>query len=453
MKQRYTLFLLILVGLSFIFGWVGCRPSISAYRPSLGKVDVGNFQAFGDGYSAGFANTDTESPQSLLGLYADAQSFAFPALMATQFNLIRNVSFNQHLATDAGSGYYYLTEATQSNCPDRLIQSQIERADALPEWQVGPDASLYATIDNWALPHVKIADITQNDLTTTEKIFMGRLSPTGSVNMTYLDHVQQAEPSFFTLWMGTRDILEYAISGGANPAYPLTPPAEFAKNFARLLDSLHSPGQSGPLGIIGNIPDVTVFPFFHHISHTFSNSEFCDDDPLPLYIRRSSNSGESVEAIQSDYILLRAKDRIGEIDPAPGNPLPKGLDPENPLPESWVLDFEEAYQLRLHVEAYNDIIDSLIQSHNASLSTPAFVKVDLYNLFQNLNASGITLNGLEITNEYLLGGIFSLDGLYLTPRGQALIANEFINAINQAPQWSATVPFLNITDYQGVVFP
>ncbi|MEL6131858.1 MAG: hypothetical protein AAFR59_00690, partial [Bacteroidota bacterium] len=453
MKQLYTLFITVVIGCSLFLGLWGCKPSISAFDPSLGEVEVDNFRAFGDGYTAGFSNTGIENPQSLRGLYAEAQSFAFPALMADQFALIQTLDFVQHFAADAGSGYNYLTEATQSSCPNKLIQATIDSEASLPDWQESPSEAIYPTISNWGIPHMKMADVAQNDLNTTERAFMRRMEMSGSPSMTYVDHAKATQPSFFTLWMGTRDLLDYAISGGANPAYPLTPPEVFAENLAKLLDSLHAPGQLGPMGVIGNIPDVTLFPFFHHLPHTYSNSEFCKEEPLPLYIFRSSNLGEPTAAIQSDYILLRAQGKIGQLTPSPGTPFPQGLHPENPLPENWVLDFEEAYQLRLHVEAYNEIIDSLIQVHNQALSVPVLVKADLYTLFQNLHETGITLNGLEITSEYLVGGIFALDGLYLTPRGQALVANQFIDAINQAPRWSATVPFLNITDYQGVVFP
>ena len=45
--------------------------------------------------------------------------------------------------------------------------------------------------------------------------------------------------------------------------------------------------------------------------------------------------------------------------------------------------------------------------------------------------SGIQYNGVKYTATFVTGGAFSLDGVHLTGRGYAVIANEFIKAINK----------------------
>jgi hypothetical protein len=49
------------------------------------------------------------------------------------------------------------------------------------------------------------------------------------------------------------------------------------------------------------------------------------------------------------------------------------------------------------------------------------------------------------------GGAYSLDGLNLTPRGNALLANEFIKAINRT--YKSSIPEIIATKYSGVIFP
>jgi hypothetical protein len=44
-----------------------------------------------------------------------------------------------------------------------------------------------------------------------------------------------------------------------------------------------------------------------------------------------------------------------------------------------------------------------------------------------------------------------LDGIHLTPRGNAIIANTFIDAINS--KYSASVPHADVTKYSGLKFP
>jgi hypothetical protein len=53
--------------------------------------------------------------------------------------------------------------------------------------------------------------------------------------------------------------------------------------------------------------------------------------------------------------------------------------------------------------------------------------------------------------EFVTGGLFSLDGVHLTGQGYAIIANEFIHAINDT--YGASVPTVSVTEYPGVQFP
>ena len=65
--------------------------------------------------------------------------------------------------------------------------------------------------------------------------------------------------------------------------------------------------------------------------------------------------------------------------------------------------------------------------------------------------SGIQFDGVKYTASFIKGGTFSLDGVHLTGRGYALIANEFIKAINNT--YKSTLPQVNVNSYSGVTFP
>ena len=47
--------------------------------------------------------------------------------------------------------------------------------------------------------------------------------------------------------------------------------------------------------------------------------------------------------------------------------------------------------------------------------------------------------------------MFSLDGIQLNPLGNAMLANEFIKAINQT--YASTIQQVDVTKYRGVEFP
>lgn len=60
-------------------------------------------------------------------------------------------------------------------------------------------------------------------------------------------------------------------------------------------------------------------------------------------------------------------------------------------------------------------------------------------------------NGIGFNTSYVSGGAFSLDGVHPNPRGYALIANEYIKAINA--KYGSSVPEVDVTRYTGIVFP
>jgi lysophospholipase L1-like esterase len=66
-------------------------------------------------------------------------------------------------------------------------------------------------------------------------------------------------------------------------------------------------------------------------------------------------------------------------------------------------------------------------------------------------ASGISFNGVTYSTAFVTGGTFSLDGVHLTPRGYALVANYILDAINA--KYGSTLSKLDINSYPGVRFP
>jgi lysophospholipase L1-like esterase len=92
--------------------------------------------------------------------------------------------------------------------------------------------------------------------------------------------------------------------------------------------------------------------------------------------------------------------------------------------------------------------------YNASIAQIATAKglalVDV-NTFLGQLKNGLQYNGTVITPQFVTGGGFSLDGVHPTPRGYALIANEFIKAINT--RYGSTIPQVDINKYRAVSLP
>jgi hypothetical protein len=66
-------------------------------------------------------------------------------------------------------------------------------------------------------------------------------------------------------------------------------------------------------------------------------------------------------------------------------------------------------------------------------------------------ASGMIYDGVKFNTQFIQGGLFSTDGIHLNPRGNAIVANLFIQAINA--KYGSTIPQVSVTNYHGLKFP
>ena len=112
----------------------------------------------------------------------------------------------------------------------------------------------------------------------------------------------------------------------------------------------------------------------------------------------------------------------------------------SPISDADALDTSELDAISNARMAYNSIIEGAAQNNGL-----AFVDVD--ELLEQSQV-GIPFDGGTLTSTFVTGGAFSLDGVHLTPRGYALVANESIRAINQT--YGSTLPTVNLGDYRTI---
>ena len=63
---------------------------------------------------------------------------------------------------------------------------------------------------------------------------------------------------------------------------------------------------------------------------------------------------------------------------------------------------------------------------------------------------GIVLSsGFRLTPQYITGGMFSLDGIHLTPLGNAYVANLLIKEVNRT--FNQRISQLRYSEYDGVL--
>ncbi|SDQ39289.1 GDSL-like Lipase/Acylhydrolase [Chryseobacterium soldanellicola] len=333
-----------------------------------------------------------------------------------------------------------------------------------------------------------------------------------SATSTVVDDAVAKHPTFFSYWIGNNDVLSYATSGGmgvnqagnTNPATyganDISDPAVVAGAIKGGLDKLKAGGATK--GVIANIPYVTSIPFFttvpynpltpaalganlntlntslygplkqaltafgagdriNLLSATSANPVLIKDTSLPNLSAQLTAAltpalglptatafgqifGQARQTTADDYILLTSRAVIASTVPgAPAGVNVYGV--SYPLENQHVLSKTEAANVKTAVDAYNASIKTLADTYGLAF-------VDANKKMVELNGqSGISFDGVKFTAKFITGGTFSLDGVHLTGRGYAIVANEFIKAINM--KYKSTLPQVDVNKYSGVKFP
>jgi len=119
-----------------------------------------------------------------------------------------------------------------------------------------------------------------------------------------------------------------------------------------------------------------------------------------------------------DYIVLSSQGTSAQSFIAAGNGTAAG-----PLSDRWVLSKNEVAELKAATDAYNVTIKALATSKNLAFVDANAVLSQVFN-------GGIRFDNYHLSSSYAVGGAFSMDGVHPSPRGYALIANKFMEAIN-----------------------
>ena len=95
-----------------------------------------------------------------------------------------------------------------------------------------------------------------------------------------------------------------------------------------------------------------------------------------------------------------------------------------PLADKWVLLPSEQMAIRDATDAYNATIGAV------ATANPNVGLVDLNSILTQASTTGVQFDDFTMTTDLVFGGLVSLDGIHLTARGYALMANKFLEAMD-----------------------
>ena len=164
--------------------------------------------------------------------------------------------------------------------------------------------------------------------------------------------------------------------------------------------------------------------------------------------------GQTREATADDLFVLPSSAIIGTVNVESVGALMEAGLPQTlagqfsvegislPLEDKWVLIPSEQAEIAAATEAFNQIIAATANQAGLAL-------VDTNTLLNQLANGGITSGDFTLTSSLVTGSAFSLDGIHPTARGYALLANEFMKAIDATygSNFEASGNLLNVGDY------
>ena len=403
---------------------------------AIAAADFSRYISVGNSITAGYSNG---------GLYLDGQLVAYPNLIATQMKTVGGGNFYQSLfsADQAnGSGYLRFVGFNADGTPNIVpVTDKLAIRGSVTIPGFGP-VTLYTKysgdLNNYGVPGLKLQQITSPLIGNLNPYFERLLpgnSPTNTTN--YLDFVTAKPFTFFSNWLGNNDALGYATSGGDGDV--LTDSTQFAALYALLVSNLTKTGAGG---VVATIPDVTVLPFLTTVSLGALKAYVAPLSAASIYINAlDPATGKYAPRAATDADLFVLTFNTGSLGTVVNGLPGYGITMSNPLVSREVLDAAEVALARQYIGAYNRTIRNIATLYGLAF----FDSLD----FLNKVKAGMFVNGVFVNATFIVGGVFSLDGVHLTPRGNALAANEFIKAINL--KYSTSIPLLDVSAYKGIL--
>lgn len=494
------------------FSAMSCRTDfdkdVADITPTSGEADFSNYVALGNSLTAGYRDGalyldgQMESyPNIIAGQMKKAGGGDF-----TQPLLSTNEGGLSFMGNTIQASKLYISDFTNGT-------PNIQRVNGGASTESLAILEGKGTYNNMGVPGAKVAHLLAPNYGNMAGLATKMANPyfvrfASSPSTSVIADFKNKKPSFFSLWIGNNDALLYALAGADSSKETLTPVEQFRTYYTLLINEVKSTGAKG---VIANIPDVTTIPSLTTVPYNPINSIVLGKGnvavgeanidllnkgilgPLkqiltrlgagdriellsktgnnPLLIKDESLTDLSVQITQvasqvpelkslagtlgalygqarhtkkTDLIPLTTRGVIGSIATGlPENIGTKGI--AYPLEDEYVLTSTEIKEISETIAQYNTIIKDA-----ANANGYAFVDANAKMVELSKN-SGLVYNGTNYNASFVSGGAFSLDGVHLTGRGYAVIANEFIKAINA--KYNSTLFQVNPNNYSGVKFP
>lgn len=439
MKHVLHRFIPFVIGIG-ILSLNSCKPKYKTPETSAGEMNTSRFVMIGGSHTAGYMDD---------ALYYDGQQYSIANMLSMQLQKVGAGAFYQpympaNSVGVSGSGMSRFKLGYKTDCLGVTSLSPVRLAPSGDVSALG--TNIYTSgqpFGNFGIPGMTVTAVNVASYGSANPFF-GRMSSSSGASV--LADATASGPTCFALFLGIEDLLPYVQSGAKNGS--MTSMATFSAAYEQIVLSLTS---NGAKGVVSLIPDITEMPYFTTIPYnglnltpdkvTALNNIY---NPIGISFQEGPN-GFMIEdpgagafnvrhMVAGELVLLSTP-----LDSVKCNSMGSVF----PFRNEFVLTLDELTVIRNQIAEYNAVITTIAQNYNLALAKPN----ELVDKLQ----TGIVYNGVTLSAKFVSGGAFSLDGIHFNPRGNAMIANEFIRALNT--KYSAKIPAVNAINYPSIIFP
>lgn len=426
-----------------------CKPFIQDFNTQAGNLNVSSCVVVGGSYLSGYTSG---------GLNPRSDSFSIPALMQQSMQLLGTPAFRHaRVNIQKGIGLHpkpweaiYQSQSVlgyKTDCKGVSALSPIKQLSTPNEIYNFEQAVLNVNV--LAVPFVEIAQYQDRSLGgATGNPFYKRIASFPG-NSTLLGDVVAKNASFFIAWPGMDDLFNWASQGGAMGTLPI--PVQFERSLDSMLQQLTA---NGAKGVLANVPDFKVMPYYTTVAWNNADLNQGQADTLNEAYALGGLSHIQFNVGKNGFVIADATAPGGFRQLHQGEYITLNVPLDsmkcykygllvNVVNNRYVLDSAEISQWQQARLAINQIITQKAVQYGLALAD--------MNTYMNRLPQGIMDDGVLMNSTFVSGQFFSLDGYHPTEKGYALLANEFIRAINN--QYGSRLPRVYCSACKGVVFP
>jgi len=433
-----------------------------------GDTDFSTYVSLGASITAG----TTDGSTFLLG-----QANSYPNMLANVMSMAGGGEFTQPYVNDNVGG---LTLFGNVIAGPRLYFNGAGPVpvDGTPTTEVSN--IMPGPYNNLGVPGMQAIHALAPGYGSLEGLLAGQANPyfvrmASSPGTSILQDALAQSPTFVSVWLGGNDVLGFATSGGTST---LTPPSEFDFAIGSTIGAL---AGSGADGILINVPDVTATAFLNTVPYNaipldqatadLLNGGFAayngglqlvqmmglisaEEAAARTIVFVAGQNAATIEdtdltdlsvlglpnwrmATAADKIVLPAMTVLGTTvggDPTQINGV------SVPLADNLVLTADEVMEAQAAISSYNATISALASQYG-------WAHWDSHAVLNQVVNTGYPMDTFTLTADLVFGGLFSLDGVHPTARGNAFIAKLLMAEIDATYGSNLSDAGIDIGDY------